>query len=151
MMKMTVCATFKSFKWEKFLTLVILKTRSRSKFWHATKGFVMRHLRYKYQMVTEMWTFVCPIGYDEKIQLWCIKSSDQTFGMLCSTHVRCLQVWYGTPWTSGLILGHTCLQHRQVDRRTDHFFLNEMCQKYNTECWKVVLCSQWNVPGIQSF
>ena len=39
-----------------------------------------------------------------KIQKW--GHSDLNFGMPCSIHLSCLQVWYGTPRTNGLSLCH---------------------------------------------
>ena len=72
-------------------------------------------------MVTDLWTFICTISYNGKIQLWSIKSSnddasDLNFCMACSTRQRCPQVWNGIPRTSSLNL---CHPHERRDLWTD--------------------------------
>ena len=62
--------------WKLSMIQVTLKTRSRPHLCHAINGLVIMQLRYKSltQMATNLWTCVCPIGNNGKIQLWPIKS-----------------------------------------------------------------------------
>ena len=87
------------------MILMTLKTRWRSNLRQAIKDLVIMHLGFKYQVSTSN-AYYHPFGYNGKIQLW-LKiqkwwCSDLIQSMPCSIHLKCTQVWYGTPKPYGL-------------------------------------------------
>ena len=83
--KLSVCATFNSSKCEIFYNPGDLEIRSRSNFWHAIKGPVIRHLRCKWKN----WTLIRQIHKYGR--------NDLILGISFSIHLICPQVHYGTP------------------------------------------------------
>ena len=83
-----------------------LENKLKVKHINAIKGLVVKRLRYEYQMVTDLWKFVCPIGYNGKIELLPIESRNEDavtlFWVCLSIHLRHPQVWCGTTRPSSL-------------------------------------------------
>ena len=88
------------------MILLILKTRSKSNSWHATK---VLSLCISGMIITSLPQMGCPLNQEMRTQ-W------PNFGMPYSAHLRCPQVWYLIPRTSGFNLCHPCLP---TEGRTD--------------------------------
>ena len=125
-----------------------LDNKAKVIFWHVIKCLVIMHLGYKYQVwiingycLKGICLFHCE---NENTKFWPIKSSAVTnFGTPWSTHLRCPQFWYWTPWISGLNLCHPT--NRRTDKQTKGWMdgwtpavrsCDELCWLTNQERFK---------------